>query len=290
MRALITGINGYISQFLLKNKPVNVSIIGTYHKRALKSKQTDLVQILLDLKKDVHSQLKDIHPDVVIHTAAVSNLGLCEKMPDLAFRVNSYAAEELATWCNEKNIRFVYLSTDIVFDGQNAPYNENDTPQPINIYGKSKFKGELAARKSRNYVIARLALVLGQGLGENKNFVDWIVDRVNKDQPVPLFYDEIRTPIKAIDAAFILWEIALSKEQGIFHLCSDESMDRFSLGKKICKHYKNSFKLIDSVSIKKLEIKRPIDASMINRRLDEKFNIKIPSVLKSIERLFLNYE
>lgn len=285
MHILITGISGYISQFLLKHKPGNVSIIGTYHKKIPESEK-DLKLIPLNLTKNVNPQLKKVFPDVVIHTAAISNLGLCEKYPETAFRINGKATDEIALWCNKQKIRLIYLSTDIVFDGQHASYNEKDEANPINVYGQSKYKGELAVQKCKDFAISRLALVLGQSLNENKNFVDWIVDKINNNQNIPLYYDEIRTPVNVSDAARIIWKIALSKQQGIFHLCSEEKIDRFTLGQEICKYYKYDLNRIKKVSAKNSGIRRPLDTSLINSRLKNIFDIKIPPVIKNINRLF----
>jgi len=286
MHVLITGINGYIAQYLLKYKPAHISVSGTYHSRISPGKEASLNQIPLDLENTIQSQVENIKPEIVIHTAAISNLGICEKNPDLAYRVNSAATKELAHWCNQINARLLYLSTDIVFDGENAPYAETDKPDPLNVYGKSKYQGELAVQAFANNTIVRLALVLGQGLAENKNFVDWIIERVTGNQPVPLFFDEIRTPLCAIDVAKMLWQIVINNSRGTFHLCSSQSVDRFTLGKKICKYHDKNFSQINKIAMKDVEIIRPRDVSMVNNNL----NIKIPSVLSGIERLFLEYE
>jgi len=285
LHVLITGISGYISQYLLKFRPDDVSITGTYHSKSLISERS-ISQIPLDLSKDVYGQLHSIRPNVVIHTAALSNLTSCEKNPDLAFRINSQATEELAHWCAKINARLLYLSTDIVFDGAHAPYAELDEPKPLNVYGKSKYKGELAVKAYQGNSITRLALVLGEAIAEKKNFVDWLVTRINSNQSIPLFYDEIRTPVCAIDAARIIWKIVCEKMAGIFHICSQESIDRYTLGKEICTFYQKDFKDFNKVSLKDVAVKRPKDVSMVNNNSC----FAIPAILPDIKRLFLDYE
>lgn len=288
MRVLITGINGYISQFLLKYLPQNITVTGSYYKSIPNLNNLSIHLVYFDLTKDVDSQLRDVEADVVIHTAAISNLNLCEKVPDIAYRVNSQATRELMKWCNTNSTRLVYLSTDIVFDGQKAPYSENDVPKPINVYGKSKYLGERWTLECNNFAIIRLALVLGQALGTNQNFVDWIIDRIHNNLSVPLFYDEIRTPVSAIDAAQIIWKIAISGVTGTFHICSDKSVDRYQIGTKICKYIQPGFNRFKKISMQTLETKRPVDVSLQNNNLFETLKIDSPSLMNNIEQLFLN--
>ena len=282
MHVLITGINGYISQYLLRYKPSNITVSGTYHSTP-NTAHSDLIQIPLELGQSIFNQLDTIDADVVIHTAAYSNLALCENNPDLAYRINGKATEELADWCKQTNTHLVYLSTDIVFDGDSAPYSETDTPKSINVYGKSKYQGECAVKIVERNTIIRLALVLGQGIGVNKNFVDWIIDRIKTKQNVPLFFDEIRTPVCAGDVAKAIWNIVEQKTSGVLHICSSQSIDRYTLGDKICNYYDSSFKNIQKKSLKDQKVKRPRDVSLLNNKLE----FKIPSILTHIGDLFL---
>ena len=285
LHVLITGINGYISQYLLKFRPQGVSISGTYHSTKLPFEKS-LSQIPLDLTKDVCKQLQNIKPDVVIHTAAVSNLAICQNNPDLAHRINSLATKELAHCCAKINARLLYLSTDIVFDGAHAPYAESAEAQPVNIYGKSKYAGELAVKTFEGNTIVRLALVLGEGIAEKKNFVDWLITRIKKNQSIHLFYDEIRTPVCAVDAAKMIWKIVLENITGIVHICSQESVDRYTLGREICKFYNKDFNNFVKVSLKDVALARPKDVSMVNNNRD----LVIPAILPQIKRLFLDHE
>jgi len=278
MKVLITGITGYLTQYLLKTVPENIHLSGTWHSPLTMDEKSDFKGIELfplDLQNNLLPQLDNIKADILIHTAAEANLAKCENNPDYARRVNHLAVAELAAWCDQHKTRLIFVSTDIVFDGEHAPYKENDLPQPVNIYGKTKFAGEQAVQQfCADHAVLRLALVLGKGLGRKKNFIDWLKEQVKNQNEVPLFYDEIRTPIYAGDAAKFIWAVALSSHTGIFHCCGDKSIDRFTLGKKICDSLKKDYKFLKKVSVKNMSHPRPADVTLVDSKLKGLFSFR----------------
>ena len=140
-KILITGISGFIGNYLHEYRPRNIQVTGTYFNNKTELPGIDLVQLDLAQVDEFISQ-NEQNFDAVIHCAAEASLAECEKYPEKAFLLNSYATEKLAQWSEEQKGKFIFLSTDIVFDGEKGDYTEKDIPLPINIYGKSKFKAE----------------------------------------------------------------------------------------------------------------------------------------------------
>ncbi|MHB2153848.1 SDR family oxidoreductase [Calditrichota bacterium GD2] len=284
-RVLITGINGYISQFLLQTRPENVEIIGAARRDDLSAHALNIDDLIkLDLAQAVQPQLNVLSGpvDAVIHTAAVSSLALCQKEPELALRVNAQATRELAHWCIINGARLIYLSTDIVFKGDHPPYDENSKPEPINQYGLSKWQGEIAVQETlENFAIGRIALALAPGLNGTRNFIDWFFERLNNNETIPLFKDEIRTPTYTVELARRFWRLALSRETGIFHVCGAEALDRFTLGQKLCDALGYGHKLLEAVSLNDMsDYPRPVDVSLVCTRTPDGAEFKIPSILK----------
>jgi len=270
-KVLITGISGFIGQYLLKLAPSGVSLTGTYHSPQAWEKSpfySSIQTIPLNLELPVARQLQNTQADILIHTAAMAGLADCQAHPEKAQRVNTGASAELAAWCAERNCRMIYLSTDIVFDGRHAPYDEHSTPEPLNVYGQSKHLGELAVQeKTPDFAIARIALSLGKGLGIRKNFLDWFLQRLENGESIPLFTDEIRTPTAVIPLVQHLWRLALSGEQGIFHLCSARPLTRYRLGQMLCEHL--GFATDQLQAIKQADLggyPRPADVSLVSTR------------------------
>ncbi|MHB2149776.1 SDR family oxidoreductase [Calditrichota bacterium LG25] len=283
-RVLITGINGYISQYLIRSRPQNVEIIGATRGRDLQPLPGVKRLLFLDLTGNVQKQLNTFTEkiDAVIHTAAISSLALCEKEPQLALRVNAQATGEIAAWCKANGVRLIYLSTDIVFKGDRPPYDENSQPQPINQYGYSKWQGEIAVQETlENFAIGRIALALAPGLNGTRNFIDWFFERLNNNETIPLFKDEIRTPTYTVELARRFWRLALSRATGIFHICGAEALDRFTLGQKLCDALGYGHERLKAASLNDMtDYPRPVDVSLISRRAPDGADFKIPSILE----------
>ncbi len=283
---LITGITGYISQYLLKNRPSNVQIIGTARKPL---NLPDIQTFLLDLNKSLFPQLDSLPflPDVVLHTAAMSGLGACEKNPEMAERVNGSAIRELARWCAKNGVRLIYFSSDIVFKGDRPPYDESSQPDPINVYGRTKWQGELAVQETLNdFAIGRIALALAPGLNGTRNFIDWFLERLSNKQEIPLFTDEIRTPTFTPELAKHFWQLALSKETGIFHVCGAQAIDRYRLGRALCDALGQGHDLLKPISLSQMtDYPRPVDVSLVSTKKLDNQPFKIPSILNFISEL-----
>lgn len=285
MRLLLTGGEGYLAQYIKKVLPENIELWETVSPARFKSLKKQNPQgryISLDLQKKIASQLTNVYVDLVIHAAAISSLAQAEQNKTAAHRINSIAVSELVEWCNIRNTRIAFLSTDIVFDGTKITYTEDICPQPINIYGQSKYHAEKSIiEKSNNYVILRLALLLGKSLNHKKNFIDWFLTEIKNGKSVPLFFDEIRAPIWVQDAAQIILKVALSQQTGIFHVCGTQAIDRYALGSMLCEIVQEPKEKLQKVSVKQAPILRPPKVVLVNSKLNmNPFNRSIEELLK----------
>ncbi len=283
---LITGISGFIGNYLHKFKPNDVQITGTFQKNNSKFSGIDLVEMNLSKVDEfiIHNKQKF---DIVIHCAAEASLAECEKNPEDAFILNSKATKKLANWSGKQKSRFVFFSSDIVFDGERGNYFEEDIPHPVNIYGKSKLEAEQAISKiHNNAVIVRLALCLGRGLGNTKSFIDWFYEKLENDEPLSLYYDEYRTPVSAVFAAKTIWEIANSDFSGVVHLTGKEKINRYNLGVKILRHLKwDKHHLLVKESSNNSIYPRPRDVSINSNFLENVLKIKRESITELIENI-----
>ena len=285
-RVLITGGSGFIAQYLLRYAPADIKVAVTIRderKWLFVENNHYFPSYPLFLEKEIAPQMPDKAFDLVIHTAAMASLAACEKEEALALRINSEATAELAEWCAQRGVRLFYLSTDIVFKGDRPPYTEKDQPEPVNVYGWSKWQGELALqRMSLDFAIGRVALVLGRGMGFSRNFTDWFLERLNNNQEIPLFRDEIRTPSAVAALAGEIWRLALSAGQGIFHLAGAEALSRLELGRKICAHLGRGEELLKAVTLSEMDdYARPPDVSLRSTRRQS----EIPPVGKVIGQI-----
>jgi len=289
-RVIITGINGYIGQYLYLATPSNIRTEGTVRSinpEFINSIDPQIKLHLLRLENNIFSQLEDIKTDILIHTAAIANLGVCQKNRELAEKVNAAATEEIARWCCRNQVRMIYLSTDIVFDGGNAPYAETDIPRPVNIYGSTKLRGEDAVLKHlNNAAVIRIALAMGKGGFRRTNFIDWLVDNLSNNEKTPLFIDEFRTPCPVRYLAENIWKITLSNETGIIHQAGASRLSRYDIGKMVCKLLNLSFELLNPVFVKDIsDYPRPPDVSLITTRNVNGKKLILPGADKKLEEL-----
>lgn len=275
-KILITGLSGFLGHYLYKFRPYNVEITGTFFNNKPEFQKIELVHLdLSNVEKFLVSNKNKY--DIIIHCAAESSLSKCEQDPKQAYKLNSDATKKLAQWSENQGSRFVFLSTDIVFDGKKGNYSENDIPDPINIYGKSKLEAERIINKiHNNAAIIRLALCLGKGLEKTHSFIDWLLAKLENNEDINLYYDEFRTPISAPIAAMAIWKIALSEYCGIIHLAGIEKIDRFNFGVKMLQHLKSEkFHLLQKISSSTSMYPRPKDVSMQTGIIKDMFDIQL---------------
>lgn len=182
------------------------------------------------------SALKDM--DAVINCAAYVKVDDSEDHPGEAFGVNAIGAMNVARACNENQMTNVYIGTDFVFDGnKKKPYNEDDRPNPINVYGLSKYTGELLTGDycSKFYIIRSSSLYGRKGArGKGGNFVDWMIEKADSNETIKVVDDILMSPTYTVDAAGMIKSI-IEKElpHGIYHVANQGHCSWFEFTKEI---------------------------------------------------------
>jgi dTDP-4-dehydrorhamnose reductase len=191
---------------------------------------TDLCKVFPDAVKLAHRELditnreqvlesiQRIKPDIVINAAAYTDVDGCEDNRDLAFQVNGYGPGYIAEACSKIGATLVHFSTDYVFDGSRNEYIESDTPDPINVYGKSKLLGEQKiAENTADYRIIRISWLFGI---HGRNFVETMLKLSSQMDKVKVVNDQFGKPTYTVDLANKIKDI-IELETGIYHLTND---------------------------------------------------------------------
>ena len=170
--------------------------------------------------------------DVVIHTAAFTAVDDCEHRPDLAFQVNAEGTRNVAAACRMASLRMLYVSTDYVFDGQKpTPYAEDDVPNPLNVYGRSKLQGERHVTELLQAAwIVRTSWLFGP-LG--KNFVRTILQQAQRGEPLRVVDDQVGAPTYTMDLAEKLEQIVMRGNPGIYHVTNRGYCSWFEFAQEI---------------------------------------------------------
>ncbi|WP_123538210.1 dTDP-4-dehydrorhamnose reductase [Halosimplex salinum] len=234
MRTLVLGANGRLG-----SNVVTAALDRGWEVRGTVRSEPDTAPVPLD-RLDVRdgdraaALLDDHAPDAVVNCTAMVDVDGCETEPERAHAVNAEAPGVLASACADREISFVHVSTDYVFDGRDgAPYDESAEPNPLQVYGESKLAGERAVRESdADALVGRLSFVYGTHgfTGELTGFPVWVRDRLAAGESVPLFTDQHVTPSRAGQAASTLMDLADAGERGLFHVAGRSCLTPYEFG------------------------------------------------------------
>ena len=181
-------------------------------------------------------KIKDeFKPTHVIHCAGVCDLDVCEERPEWAHSLNVKGTKEVVGAFGN-DIPVLYMSTDLVFSGFNAPaggYTEDDKPNPINVVGETFAIAETYIQSCRDHCIIRLGLPLGDSIGGAKGAVDWIESRFRRNLPVTLFYDEYRSCVDCEEVGSMAIFALTHGLRGVFHLGGSRRWSLFDIGKHV---------------------------------------------------------
>ncbi|MDB5015150.1 MAG: dTDP-4-dehydrorhamnose reductase [Daejeonella sp.] len=253
-RILVTGSNGLLGQKLTdrligdpKFHLISTSKGVNRHPKQDGYEYAEMDVCDLNNVKNIVSRFK---PDAVIHTAAMTNVDQCEDNKDLAWLMNVEAVKNLITVCNEFDVRLIHLSTDFVFDGEDGPYTEEDEPNPVSYYGKTKLEAEhLLKASSIKWAILRTIIVYGIVKDMSRtNIVLWAKGALEKGDPINVVFDQWRMPTLAEDLAECC-VLAVDKDaQGIYNASGKDFMSIIELVEKVADFYNLDKSLIRPIS------------------------------------------
>lgn len=229
MRVLITGATGYLGSAMLEQVPTGIEVIATGHTRG---------QIPLDITDPVavRNAIHHHRPDTVVHLAAVSMTAAAAADPRQAVAVNVAGARNVAEATGRTDIRLVALSSDVIFDGKEAPYDEQAVPRPINQYGQSKLAGEEAITDVHDSpLILRTSVLVGRNRADRYPFTMFILQQARNGLPVELFENERRNFYPVTRAAAAVWECTTNDVSGFLNIAATTSASRFEFGQRLLK-------------------------------------------------------
>ena len=254
MKILITGSNGLLGQKLLHKlrQDSSVQLVATSKGENRVSNKDGYTYVCLDItdKEEVEKVIAEHEPNVVINTAAMTNVDLCEDEKQACDALNVNSVGFLADACERIGAHLIQISTDFIFDGEDGPYKEDDVPNPLSYYGLSKLKSEqLLQAHSVKWTILRTIIVFGVGKNLSKgNIVLWAKGALEKGDPLNIIDDQFRAPTLAEDLADICILAAKKKALGIFNASGKDIMSIYEIVERVAKYYGNSTDNLNKIS------------------------------------------
>lgn len=292
MKVLITGGSGFLGQYLNIALSEQHQILTIYFHKSGNCNQFNSLQLDLRNFSELRKIFENFLPEVVVHTAAVSDTILNSNIsPKDVFDINVNVTEEIAKLCNELNTKLIYTSTDLVYAGYRGSYLKEDAKLiPVSLYAETKLVGEVKIKQTfNNYLILRVALLFGFGLNHSRCHFQFLFEQLRNNKTVKVFTDQFRSPISVIEAARLINEIIIKDISGeVINFGGNERVSRYELAERLCeiagfdKNLLIKIKLDDLPELPKVEdvsmdINKLKSYGLIPKQLDE----MIVEVIKS---------
>ncbi len=278
MRLLITGASGLLGLNLALEARKTHQVIGV-DRCTLKDVPFDLICADLLDRGAVDSILQAARPEALIHCAALAELEPCEADPGLAKRLNAVLPGELAAACKERGVKMVHISTDAVFDGtKGVPYTEEDAPNPLSVYARTKLDGENAVQSADPEAILARVNFYGWSLSGRRSLAEFFVNNLAAGNRMNGFTDVIFCPAFVGDLADVLLTMLAKGLSGLYHAVGPQPMSKFDFGLAIARRFGLDEGLIapESVEQSGLAARRSHHLSLSTKRLSTALGAPLP--------------
>ena len=250
-RILITGANGLLGQKLvdLLTKQADIDLIATARGANRLPYAEGYTYVPMDItdRQQVLEVVTETRPQVIIHTAAMTNVDQCEAEKDACWAQNVTAVESLVLAAKQVDAFLVHVSTDFIFDGTSGPYDEEAEPNPISFYGWSKYAAEKAVTTSDiRWAIARTVLVYGIAHDMSRtNIILWVKKSLEAGKTINVVTDQWRSPTLAEDLATGCYLLADKEATGIFNISGRDFLTPYEMAIKTAEYFSLDQSLIN---------------------------------------------
>lgn len=292
MKILVTGANGLLGQKLvsLLQEKENIELIATARGKSVQTITRGTFHSLdVTDKNQVDTLISATKPDVIIHTAAMTQVDDCETKRDACVLNNVTAVEHLIEACSKNEVHLVHVSTDFIFDGTHGPLDETAEPNPVNFYGESKLAAEkLIQESSISWSILRTVLVYGVTNDMSRsNIVLWVKKSLEDRKTISVVNDQWRTPTLAEDLALGCYLAAIKKAKGVFNISGKDFMTPFDIATQTATFFRLDTSLIQPTDSTKFRqpARRPMKTGFIIDKSKKELGYEPHSFLEGLEIL-----
>ena len=288
-KLLIIGGSGLVGSTLIEYAKTDYDIHFTINTNESPFDDIPFTKIdLMKNKSEILNLINDFKPDVVVHTAAHSSVDLCETDHKLANFLHIDVTKDITKLCHQINAKLIYFSTDAVFNGKmNKKYVENDTPHPINYYGKTKLDAEkIILNQSTKNVILRPSVIYGWH--KKSRFTNWIIESLKNKSSVDPHVDQYNTPTLVDDLVKSILLIIEQDISGLFHSTGKTCVNRYELANIIADIFGFDNKLIKPVTSneKKQDAPRPKKTCLDSSKLEKLINYEFKNISEGIKFVY----
>ncbi len=290
-KILILGATGKVGEAIcnsLKSRTNHQILIlsANYEKSFLPN--VDIMNIDITNKKLLKKVLFDFEPHIIINAAAYTNVDGCEDHKQEAMTLNADLPEILAKSSKSFSSKLIHFSTDYIFDGKEGPYSEDDVPNPISFYGKSKLAGENLIRShTDNFLILRTNIVYGPSNYGKGDFIRWIISNLEQNNPINIITGQSGNPTFSSDIAECVLRFIEKDSRGVYNVAGSDLLNRYEIASKIANLLEYDTSLIKPISPEELvqKAKRPEKGGLTNIKTLREIDFAPYSLAENILKL-----
>ena len=280
MKVLVTGVKGQLGY----------DVVNELTKRGHIAIGTDIEEMNITDAGSVDKVIKESAPDAVVHCAAYTAVDAAEDNVDLCRKINAEGTQNIANVCKELDIKMVYISTDYVFDGEGErPWEPDDNRTPLNVYGQTKYEGELAVENTLDkFFIVRIAWVFGVN---GKNFIKTMLNLGKTRDSLTVVNDQFGSPTYTYDLAKLLVDMVETDKYGIYHATNEGICTWYEFACEIFKQAGMDIKVSPVLASEyPAKAKRPSNSRMSKEKLTENGFEKLPTWQDALARYLKEIE
>ena len=287
-KILIIGASGLVGSTVANYASKNYDLHLVNNKTDFSLQNFPVSKIdLIKNQSDILELIKDYRPDFVVHAVAYPSVDFCESNKQMADILHVKITDDIAKTCSNIGSRIIYFSTDAVFDGKlSRKYTENDLPNPINHYGKTKLNAEKILLENETNIVLRTTVIYGWH--DKSRFTNWVLNSIKNSQEVPAFTDQFNTPTLVDDIAKAILQIFSKDKFGLFNAVGATCLSRYQFASKLADRFNMDKNLIiPTSSIEKKQIaSRPPNGCLDNSKFENDIGFKFSDIDVGIDFIY----
>jgi dTDP-4-dehydrorhamnose reductase len=287
-KILITGASGLLGSNLVLEAVQRHQVVAVSHTHPLRLEGAETLTADISLPENATQVIVEHAPDWVIHCAAETNIDHCETDPERAFRLNRDMARWVAQATRASGGRFMFISTDAVFDGLQSDYSEEDIPQPMNVYGRSKLEGERAVCEEVPHAMIVRTNFFGWNALDKKSLAEWFLTHLEEGVTCHGFTDVFVKLLLVNDLIEVLLRMLENKCEGIYHVVGKDCVSKYAFGVCLAQIFQLDEGLIQPIEVAQHGLLAPrarnlcLDTSKISTTL----GIEMSSLVEGVRRFY----
>ncbi|MCZ7610226.1 MAG: dTDP-4-dehydrorhamnose reductase [Ignavibacterium sp.] len=287
-RIIITGANGMLGQRLFEFYSTlnDVELLVSSIENDFVIKNQNYIQADISKRNELKKVIYDFCPDFIINAAAYTNVDKSESERETAWKINVKGVEYITETARVLDSHIVHISSDYIFDGKNGPYTENDIPNPLGYYGRTKLASENVLKISgTKNTILRTNVLYGTAKYSRSDFVKWVVESVRAGKEIRIVDDQFNNPTFIDDLVQAINKVIELRKEGIYNIGGSEVLSRYDFTMIIAEFFNLDKYLIKKIQTEDLEqpARRPLKSGLITIKAQSELGYKPHSIIQSLE-------